>query len=326
MAGGSLGPNFLNLPTFTSDPTGAAAGSAYFNTTYKGIRVYDGTNWSSIGVMDGSSYATAATSAAAIKALTGTSSNGLYWVNLPTVGPQQVYCDMNTAGGGWMHIGTFSDNNESRGSFSGTSAQSGGSHPWGAPLMPASDTGIWQNTSTLGSQSFTADFKHAAWSYFPMTQMLMKDSGDSLRNLWYTNASQISSQTMSAFWTARSWLAGPSEDADAAISAGRVYTLNISNFGVSDSVFNSSANSKILFKFGEYDGAQDGNKDRSMISVPIASGSDVDVPHGIGCHTYHDSSQGGPVQYWRDIVPGTGGDEPPNSISGTPLNYTLWVR
>jgi hypothetical protein len=53
---------------------------------------------------DGSSFAAAAASAKAIKDLTGTTTDGLYWIDLPTVGPQQVYCLMNTSadGGGWM--------------------------------------------------------------------------------------------------------------------------------------------------------------------------------------------------------------------------------
>ena len=53
---------------------------------------------------DGLSSATAGTSAAAIKAQTGTNIDGVYWINLPTVGPTPVYCLMNSsaAGGGWM--------------------------------------------------------------------------------------------------------------------------------------------------------------------------------------------------------------------------------
>jgi hypothetical protein len=36
-----------------------------------------------------------------IKALTGTTTDGLYWINVSGT-PKQIYCDMNTDGGGWM--------------------------------------------------------------------------------------------------------------------------------------------------------------------------------------------------------------------------------
>lgn len=56
---------------------------------------------------DGSSSEQYATSAAAIKSLTGTTTNGVYWVKASSSAPlQQVYCIMDTAfaGGGWMII------------------------------------------------------------------------------------------------------------------------------------------------------------------------------------------------------------------------------
>jgi hypothetical protein len=54
--------------------------------------------------LDGSSAANAAPSALAIKQLTGAQNDGLYWIDLPTVGPKQIYCIMDSAydGGGWM--------------------------------------------------------------------------------------------------------------------------------------------------------------------------------------------------------------------------------
>ena len=57
-----------------------------------------------INIPNGSSAANAAPSAAFIKSVTNTNTNGTYWIDLPTSGPTEVYCIMDTAadGGGWM--------------------------------------------------------------------------------------------------------------------------------------------------------------------------------------------------------------------------------
>jgi hypothetical protein len=323
---------FLTLPSGTTAqrPASPAAGMVRYNTTNNAMEYYNGTTWVSDFTLDGSSAARAAPSATYIKSVTGTTTNGLYWINLPTVGATQLYCDMNTDGGGWIHCGTFVDANQPRGEAYTTATQSGGDHPWAAPLMPAQDTGLWQNTTLLGSQSFTANYKNNGWVYFNWTQMLMKDSGDTLRNLFYTQT--ISSTTMSSFWTARQWMAAGSDSSSAAYSAGRVYGLSITNFGVVDPVLNSGNKSIILFKFGEADGVQDGNKDRTMIAAANYNQADpVDCPTGLGCFTYHDSSQGGPVQRWRTMMPQSNypfnQDEPTNTNGGnTTYSYTMWVR
>lgn len=54
--------------------------------------------------IDGSSPALAGDSAAHIKSITGTNTDGVYWINLPTSGPKQIYCLMDSKwdGGGWM--------------------------------------------------------------------------------------------------------------------------------------------------------------------------------------------------------------------------------
>jgi hypothetical protein len=54
--------------------------------------------------LDGQSEANAAPSAQWIKNTTGINTDGVFWIDIPNVGPRQIYCLMNdaAAGGGWM--------------------------------------------------------------------------------------------------------------------------------------------------------------------------------------------------------------------------------
>lgn len=58
----------------------------------------------SVPQMDGSTAAKAAPNAKYIQTAFGNYTDGTYWINLPYVGPTQVYCLLNSAvdGGGWM--------------------------------------------------------------------------------------------------------------------------------------------------------------------------------------------------------------------------------
>lgn len=54
---------------------------------------------------DGTSSTRYATSAATIKSLTGTTTDGFYWIQTTGMAsPVQIWCDMNTGGGGWMRF------------------------------------------------------------------------------------------------------------------------------------------------------------------------------------------------------------------------------
>lgn len=89
-------------------PGSPVSGMIRYNTTFNVTEYFNGTSWKDINsgytVADGSSSSLAADSAEAIISLTGTTTDGVYWINLPSVGATQVYCIMNRAydGGGWM--------------------------------------------------------------------------------------------------------------------------------------------------------------------------------------------------------------------------------
>ena len=310
----------LKIPVWTTStrPSSPVDGFIGYNSETFVLEIYVG-QWFTLGSTAlGRTAGRAATSASAILTSDPTATSGTYWIKPSGFSGAafQVICDMDTDGGGWMHCGTINDSNESI---------NNAAHIWGNPLNPAQDTGIWQDNTTYGSLSLNSDYKSQAWNACPFTQFLIKDQGTGQRNLLYTNAGQITSSNSSfaAFWGSLSWLTNGSETSSSAYSNGRVRAVNITNFGVVDPALEAGNKSVLLLKFGERDGAQDGNKDRSMIAWHRHnSGDNVDLPAGLGCFT----NRSGNLDK-RDVTPKANwGDYPPNSISGTPHNYTLWVR
>ena len=96
-------PQYLTsygAPGLNDATAGYYTGSNYIvSTNYAGSTLSTITTY-----FDGSTYERAAPSALYIKNMTGATTNGVYWINLPTVGPTQIYCIMDSTvdGGGWM--------------------------------------------------------------------------------------------------------------------------------------------------------------------------------------------------------------------------------
>jgi hypothetical protein len=97
----------LVLPNYTTAqrPSGAAVGTLIFNSEDLTVEIWTGEEWTSIGGgggADGSSAERAANSVSEILALNPSAANGAYWLNVPNIGPRQIYCDMSN--GGWMLV------------------------------------------------------------------------------------------------------------------------------------------------------------------------------------------------------------------------------
>jgi hypothetical protein len=141
-------------------PYGAPGFNDGSNIYYTGSNYIVSTNYagSTLNTLytyfNGSTSDRAAPSALYIKNLTGTNTNGVYWINLPTVGATQIYCIMDSAvdGGGWMMA---------------MKATRGTTFPY--------DSTYWTAVNTLNATDTTrndGDAKFNSMNYFPSKDLL----------------------------------------------------------------------------------------------------------------------------------------------------------
>ena len=109
-AGKFIASTGVEFPSYTDNnkPTNLGTGATIYNSDTEKLETWNGSEWMVIGggsEPDGSSQEKAATSAAAILQVNPSAPDGVYWINLPTVGPKQIYCALSSnhlGGGGWM--------------------------------------------------------------------------------------------------------------------------------------------------------------------------------------------------------------------------------
>ena len=232
--------------------------------------------------------------------------DGLYTIDPSGSNDYEVYCDMTTDGGGWTLVANLSDS---------------GSDLW-SQFMPAQDAGLWDHSTTLGaSVSFTTDYKSQAYMDVPGTDLLVQEAQTNVlfaNNCW-------TSQSFQAFISALTWN-GNGSDSNWSDSTG-AHLCNFEHFSYNDSVLRAGSHSGservVAFKWGERDGVQDNNKDRTMITTFLANGYSVDhhidLPTGLGGFTSYGSSEN-----YEDVNECQG--DGPDQCSNSDQDYQLLVR
>jgi len=136
-------------------PSSPVGGMLRYNNSNNVFEVYNGTEWKQISTIvpaNGLSSAGAGSSAVAIKALTGTTTDQAYWINVNGTATQ-IYCLMGGPNnGGWMML---------------MKATRGGTFSWGS--------GYWTNINTLNVDQFNrndGDAKFNTFNYSSITDLL----------------------------------------------------------------------------------------------------------------------------------------------------------
>lgn len=252
---------------------------------------------------DGSSASRAAASAVDIKALTGTTISGIYWINVNGT-PTEVYCDMSTDNGGWMlgmninthdgHIVHYVNNNFWESSTLATSFYSAA-----GTCVPA----IRPDIDTHFKQDFKALDQGNLWANYDASKLLVvvHTNGSYLGwRSWNLNTSTVT--RFSQFW--QNGLAMASTTYNPA--NGNVYWQRKITNGQINISTGSLANGEPLVKNGVdlVANAQNGNRDLNRLTITTSAnggntmssgGYPVSDNAGGGLGTYYDAdTQGRP--------------------------------
>ena len=170
----------------------------------------------------------------------------------------ESYCEMKTAGGGWLLVGIVSSSD---------------AHNW------THASGNWENTKTFGKPApgTDADYKGPGFAGFGASEVRIDFQG----NFLLRTGACLGGKSLTTRLTGLSWSCGGSQN----LTSHPACTHNCSIVQASptsaDKVLSEGKNlSRLYFKTGEANGAQDTNKDRAYLSTNARN--HVDEPFGLG--------------------------------------------
>jgi hypothetical protein len=196
------GTSGLQLPSGTTAqrPSTPTNGQLWFNTTLRQAEFYDASSltWKALE-SNGSAYtsiarsrsklgmsaATPASSAKEILYENPGATNGVYWINLPTVGVKPCYCDMTYNGGGWILI--MKSNGDSTMGYSAT---------------------YWTTANVLNEttpdRTANINAKYDAFNYYNGTDIMARWAGFG-DHRWLRNGAWLPGTALANFQVYRNW-------------------------------------------------------------------------------------------------------------------------
>jgi hypothetical protein len=221
------------------------------------------------------------------------------------IAPFQVYCDMVTFGGGYTFIANLTN--------AGDGVDTGN---W---LVGGGVPNDWESTTaTFGvpDPTLNQDFRSAAFHSVPGQELLVTFKNAPLLR---TTAACLGNKSLRDKLAPLAWeCAGSQTFSPVPPCAHACDIASVSPSAADTALTNGAARTKLFFKAGEADGAQDTNKDRTYLSTDYRP--NVDDPVGLGAFCSGASCTprpgGADVNDFSDAI----------TPSSPTLFYGLWVR